>query len=100
MRIFQDEIFGPVLVVVPFADDDAAVALANDPGHGLAGAVFGRDLDHATDVARRMETGRIIVNRAAGASRYSSLCKRSGPGTLGELGPTAYLQPKNVTQPV
>jgi len=100
MRVFQEEIFGPVLVLVPFADDDEAVALANDSDYGLAGAVFGRDLAHATDVARRMETGRIIVNGARGASRYSSLYKGSGLGTVGELGPSAFLQPRNITQPV
>jgi acyl-CoA reductase-like NAD-dependent aldehyde dehydrogenase len=99
MRIFQEEIFGPVLVIVPFADDDEAIALANSSSYGLAGAVFGGDTDHATAIARRMETGRVIVNRAAGASRYSSLYKSSGLGTVGELGPANFLAPKNITQP-
>jgi acyl-CoA reductase-like NAD-dependent aldehyde dehydrogenase len=99
MPIFQDEIFGPVLVVVPFADDDEAVALANDSNYGLAGAVFGRDDDHAMAIAQRLDTGRIIVNRAAGASRYSSLYKTSGLGTVGELGPSNYLAPRNITLP-
>ncbi len=100
MRVFQDEVFGPVLVVVPFDGDDEAVSLANDSGYGLAGAVFGADVDRATAVARRMETGRVIVNRAAGASRYSSLYKGSGLGTVGELTPATFLAPKNITQPV
>ena len=99
MRIFQEEIFGPVLAVVPFADDDEAVALANDSTYGLAGAVFGSDLERATGVARRMETGRIIVNNARGASRFSSLYKSSGLGTVGDLTLSTFLQPKNITQP-
>ena len=99
MRIFQEEIFGPVLVVLPFADDDEAVALANDSDYGLAGAVFGRDVDHATDVARRMETGRITVNAGRGASRFSSLYKGSGLGSVGDMALSAYLQPKNIMQP-
>jgi aldehyde dehydrogenase (NAD+) len=99
MSIFQEEIFGPVLCIVPFADDDEAIALANDCVYGLAGAVFGADDDHAVAVARRMATGRVIVNRAAGASRYSSLYGASGLGTVGEMGPTNFLAPRNITQP-
>ena len=76
MRIFQEEIFGPVLALVPFADDDEAVALANDSTYGLAGAVFGADLERATALARRMETGRILVNGAPG-HRASPRCTRA-----------------------
>jgi aldehyde dehydrogenase (NAD+) len=99
MRVFQDEVFGPVLVVVPFDTDDDAVTLANDSGYGLAGAVFGADVERATGIARRMETGRVIVNRAPGAWRYSSLYKGSGLGSVGELSPATFLAPKNITQP-
>jgi acyl-CoA reductase-like NAD-dependent aldehyde dehydrogenase len=100
MRIFQEEIFGPVVAVVPFFSDAEALALANDSGYGLAGAVFGADLDHATDIARKMVTGRVIINAARGASRYSSLRKGSGLGTVGEQRLADYLQAKNITQPV
>jgi acyl-CoA reductase-like NAD-dependent aldehyde dehydrogenase len=99
MSIFQEEIFGPVVVIVPFSDDDEAVALANNSNYGLAGAVFDTDLEHANAVARRMETGRIIVNNAKGASRYSSLYKASGLGSVGDMNPSAFVQPKNITQP-
>jgi betaine-aldehyde dehydrogenase len=101
MRIFQEEIFGPVLAVVPFADDGEAVALANDSLYGLSGTVFGRDLEHATDVARGMDTGRIMVNGSRGANRYSSLHKGSGLGSVGDMESlSSYLQIKNITQPV
>ena len=98
MRIFREEIFGPVLAVLPFSGDEEAVALANDSDYGLAGSVFG-DLDHATEIARRMETGRIIVNNAPGASRFASLYKGSGLGTVGDFTLRPFLLPRNITQP-
>ena len=100
MRIFQEEIFGPVIMIVPFDTDDEAVALANDSNYGLAGAVFGTDLERANYVARRMETGRVGINGARGASRFSSMYKASGIGTVGEMGPEGFLMPKNLLQPV
>ena len=60
--IAQEEIFGPVLVVIPFADDDEAVRLANGTAFGLAGAVLSGALDRGLAVARRIRTGAIGVN--------------------------------------
>ena len=60
--IAQEEIFGPVLVVIPFADDDEAVRLANGTAFGLAGAVLSGSLDRGLAVARRIRTGAIGVN--------------------------------------
>jgi len=101
MRIYQEEIFGPVLAVVPFSDDDEAIALENNSDYGLSGTVFGQDLDHANAIARRMQTGRVMVNGGRGASRFSSLRKASGLGTVGDMDSLAtYLQTKNITQPV
>ena len=60
--IAQEEIFGPVLVVIPFADDDEAVRLANGNAFGLAGAVLSGSLDRGLAVARRIRTGAIGVN--------------------------------------
>lgn len=62
MRIAREEIFGPVLVVIPFEDDDDAVRIANDSDYGLSGAVRCDDLDRAMSVARRLRTGTIGVN--------------------------------------
>jgi betaine-aldehyde dehydrogenase len=101
MRIFQEEIFGPVVCVVPFLDDEEAVALANDSNYGLAGSVFGREIEHATNVARRMETGRIMVNNGRGATRATRLFKGSGLGSVGVMDSVAlFQQTKNITLPV
>jgi aldehyde dehydrogenase (NAD+) len=62
MTIAQEEIFGPVLVVIPFDDDDDAVRIANDSKYGLSGAVTSGDLDRAKAIARRLRTGTVGVN--------------------------------------
>lgn len=62
MRIGQEEIFGPVLVVIPFEDDDDAVRIANESDYGLCGGVYSADLDRAIAVAKRIRTGSVSVN--------------------------------------
>jgi aldehyde dehydrogenase (NAD+) len=62
MRIAQEEIFGPVLVVIPFKDDDDAVRIANESDYGLSGIITAGDRDRAVRVARRIRTGSISVN--------------------------------------
>lgn len=62
MRIAQEEIFGPVLVVIPFEDDDDAVRIANESDYGLCGGVYSADLDRAIAVAKRIRTGSVSVN--------------------------------------
>lgn len=62
MRIAQEEIFGPVLVVIPFEDDDDAVRIANHSDYGLGGGVVSADLDRAMKIARRVRTGTMSVN--------------------------------------
>jgi len=62
MRIAQEEIFGPVLVVIPFQDDDDAVRIANESSYGLSGGVASGSLDRAMAVARRVRTGSVSVN--------------------------------------
>jgi len=64
MRIAQEEIFGPVVVVIPYTDEDDAVSQANDSLYGLAGAVWAADADHARAVASRLRTGRVRINGA------------------------------------
>ena len=56
--IAQEEVFGPVLTVLRYRDDDDAVAIANNSQYGLSGAVWGADVDRAVAVARRVRTGR------------------------------------------
>ena len=62
MRIAQEEVFGPVLVIIPFHSEEEVIAMANDSEYGLGGGVFTRDINRAFRVARGVETGRMWVN--------------------------------------
>jgi aldehyde dehydrogenase (NAD+) len=62
MRVAQEEIFGPVLAVIPFEDDEEAVRLANESIYGLAGAVWSRNVPRAVQVAERLRTGTVWIN--------------------------------------
>ena len=62
MRIAREEIFGPVLVVIPFDDDDDAVRIANDSPYGLSGSIVSADVDRAIRMARRIRTGSVSIN--------------------------------------
>lgn len=62
MRIAREEIFGPVVSVIPFADEDEAIAIANDTCYGLAAGLWTRDLSRAHRVAARLEAGQVYVN--------------------------------------
>ncbi|HSP35114.1 MAG TPA: aldehyde dehydrogenase family protein, partial [Thermoanaerobaculia bacterium] len=62
MKIVQEEIFGPVIAVMPFVDEEQAVAMANDSMYGLSGSVWTRDIGRATRVARDVQTGNISIN--------------------------------------
>lgn len=93
-RIAREEIFGPVLVVVPVEDVEEAVQVANDSEYGLSGAVWAGDLEQAVAVARRLRTGQVAVN----GGRFNVLApfggfKRSGIGReLGEHGLAEYFE--------
>ena len=65
MTIAREEIFGPVLSILPYDGEDDAVAIANDTEYGLSGGVWAGDKDRATAVARRIRTGQIEVNGGA-----------------------------------
>jgi acyl-CoA reductase-like NAD-dependent aldehyde dehydrogenase len=65
MTIAQEEIFGPVLSILPYDTVEEAIEIANDTPYGLSGAVWGQDKDKATDVARQIRTGQIDVNGGA-----------------------------------
>ncbi|MEM9205204.1 MAG: aldehyde dehydrogenase family protein [Pseudomonadota bacterium] len=99
MTIAQDEIFGPVVSVMPFDDDAEAIEIANGTKYGLVGGVFTRDLDRATDAARQMRAGQIFVNEwfAGGVETPFGGFGKSGYGR--EKGREAlwnYVQTKNV----
>ena len=65
MTIAQEEIFGPVLSIIPYQDEEDAIRIANDSPYGLAGAVWSRDDAHAQRVARRIRAGQVDVNGGA-----------------------------------
>jgi len=65
MRIAQEEIFGPVLCIIPFKDEDEAITLANDSAYGLSGYVSSGDVERARRVARRIRTGMVHLNGAS-----------------------------------
>jgi aldehyde dehydrogenase (NAD+) len=99
MRIFQEEIFGPVLVVVPYDDEDEAIRLHNDTGYGLSGMVFSRDIERATKVARQLETGQVLVNGHRGPPTPHAPYKNSGMGQGGVDRLSDYLRFKSISQP-
>jgi acyl-CoA reductase-like NAD-dependent aldehyde dehydrogenase len=98
-RSFQEEIFGPVVSVVRFADEAEAIAIANESPYGLSGSIWSRDIGRAIRVARGVETGALSINSNSSV-RYSTPFggfKQSGLGR--ELGPDALLgfsEEKNV----
>jgi betaine-aldehyde dehydrogenase len=65
MRIVQEEIFGPVVALVPFDDEQEAIALANDSMYGLSGSIWTRDIGRALRVARAVETGMLSINSSS-----------------------------------
>ena len=65
MTIAREEIFGPVLTVIPYDDVDDAVRMANDSDYGLSGAVYTNDRELGERIARRVRTGQIYVNNAS-----------------------------------
>jgi acyl-CoA reductase-like NAD-dependent aldehyde dehydrogenase len=102
MTIAREEIFGPVLVVIPYEDDDDAVRIANDSPYGLAGFVLSDSLDRSTAVARRLRAGTIGLNGGAGygAGVPFGGYKESGVGRQnGTAGFAQYLEIKSVAWP-
>jgi aldehyde dehydrogenase (NAD+) len=102
MTIAQEEIFGPVLVVIPFEDDDDAVRIANESRYGLAGMVFSDSLERSMAVARRVRTGSLGVNGGApyGADLPFGGYKHSGIGRQnGTAGFDQYLETKSFAWP-
>ncbi|MEM6456180.1 MAG: aldehyde dehydrogenase family protein [Acidobacteriota bacterium] len=102
MTIAREEIFGPVLSILTYADEDEAVAIANDSIYGLSGAVWSGDEERALRVARRLRTGQVDINGA----RYNSSApfggyKQSGNGReFGTYGLEEYLEVKAIQRVV
>ena len=103
MTIAQEEIFGPVLIMIPFEDDDDAVRIANDSSYGLSGAITSGDLDRAKAVARRIRTGTLGLNGGLwyGADAPFGGYKGSGIGRqCGIEGLEIFTETKSVAWPV
>jgi betaine-aldehyde dehydrogenase len=102
MVIAQEEIFGPVLSLIPYGDEDEAVRIANDSDYGLSGSVWTGDVDHGVDIARKVRTGTYQVNlldMEFGAP-FGGF-KSSGVGReLGPEGLEAYLEHKSIYVPL
>lgn len=96
MRIAREEIFGPVLCILPYDSEDEAVAIANDSAYGLSGYVQGADLERAHRVAARLRTGTVNINDARGdPSAPIGGYKQSGNGReKSEAGMLEYLETK------
>ncbi|RWA22534.1 aldehyde dehydrogenase [Mycolicibacterium elephantis DSM 44368] len=102
MTIAQEEIFGPVLAVIPFDDEDDAVRIANDSQYGLAGNVMAGTLDRALSVAKRLRAGFIGLNGTAGYGADTPFggYKASGIGRQnGVAGFDQYTEIKSVAYP-
>lgn len=99
MPIARQELFGPVAVVIAYADEDDAVSIANDSEYGLAGAVWSADRARAAQVATRLRTGTVSVNSPAPLDFGSPFggFKKSGIGREGgPEGIAAYLEPQSI----
>ncbi|WP_141584047.1 aldehyde dehydrogenase [Actinomadura sp. WMMA1423] len=101
MRIAREEIFGPVLVLIPYEDEADAIKIANDSDYGLGGSVWTSDVGHGVEVARRIRTGSCGVNMYTldpntpfGGYKNSGLGRELGPEGL-----HAYLEHKSIPHP-
>ncbi|GGB25301.1 aldehyde dehydrogenase family protein [Puia dinghuensis] len=98
MRVAQEEIFGPVLSIIPYENEEEAIAIANDTTYGLAAYITSADEDRALRVASRVDAGRVCIN----GFKHDPLApfggfKQSGIGReFGAYGLEEYLEPKSI----
>ena len=99
MRIAREEIFGPVITVIPYRDEEEAVAIANDSDYGLAGSVWTADTDRGLSIAGRIRTGTFGINQGYTMDPFAPFggVKASGYGReLGSEGLDGYLDTKSI----
>ena len=98
-RAYREEIFGPVVAVLPFDDEADAIRMANDSDFGLSGSIWSRDIGRALRVSRGVESGNLSVNSHSSVRYWTPFggFKRSGLGReLGPDAPEAFTETKNV----
>ena len=100
MTIAQEEIFGPVLCVIAYDSEDAAIQIANDSKYGLHAAVLGTDLERARRVASQIRAGRVVINNMTddpqapwGGFKYSGIGRE-----YGRYGIEAFLEPRAILE--
>ncbi len=98
MTVFREEIFGPVLCITTYSDEEEAIELANDSEYGLSGGVWSGDEDRAMRVARKLRTGQVSINGGAfNVSAPFGGYKKSGLGReLGVHGMEEFLETKSI----
>lgn len=101
MRIAREEIFGPVISLISYRDEDEAVAIANDSDYGLQAYVLGRNMDNAQRVAAKLVVGRVVINGAAHDPRAPfGGFKKSGLGReIGTYGIDEFVEPRAILRP-
>jgi acyl-CoA reductase-like NAD-dependent aldehyde dehydrogenase len=102
MRIAQEEIFGPVVAVIPYDTEAEAIRIANDSDYGLSGSVWTADVAHGIEVGKQVRTGTYTVNGFTiefggpfGGFKCSGIGRELGPEGL-----AAYLEPKAINLPM
>ena len=100
MDIARDEIFGPVLAIIPYEGDDEAVRIANDSRYGLESYIYSASSARAEAIARRIQAGTVLINRTAPdlLAPFGGV-RQSGVGReFGIFGIESFLEPKTITQ--
>jgi acyl-CoA reductase-like NAD-dependent aldehyde dehydrogenase len=102
MTIVREEIFGPVVTIQPYDDEEEAVQMANDTDLGLSGSVYSRNVEHAYEIASRIRTGQVGINGVElapsvpfGGYKFSGVGREGGPEGL-----EAFLETKSVFMPI
>ena len=95
----QEEIFGPVAVILPFKNEEEAIMIANSTNYGLAANIYSPDVDHAREIATRIRSGTVWINGGGNMRPDAPFggFKRSGVGReIGEWGISEYLEPQHL----
>jgi acyl-CoA reductase-like NAD-dependent aldehyde dehydrogenase len=98
MAVMREESFGPVIGIMPVADDEEAITLMNDSPYGLTASIWTRDLDAAARLGARVETGTVFANRCDyldPALVWTGVKDTGKGGALSEIGYQMLTQPKS-----